>query len=428
MSRFWFMNILHIAYSLSESSAATRLAYAQDSSGDKVYFLLGQSSSFPFVKQRQLLSRIYFLLSFVSRVIYKIIKIFSNIEKDEVFSFEIFDFYNPFFVKKLVKQYNIDVIHFHWCGAGFFSLQSINNLKDYKIVITFHDYHLATGGCHIPMGCKEFASCERCPLLPKDKFLTSFFRQLIRNRKKLFYELIKNKNVRFISPSYYTHNFLSNQIQEKKLFLLANTIGDRYFDISLEYLKDNFMSKISDNSNLLFIGVKKSTRDNKGYLLMSKLVETSIKEHWPVHINFVACDTPEVIKSAQFRNYSTYDYLDDISLIQLYSSVDVCVLPSKYETFSQVCLESIACCTPVVAFDRTGPYNILSKEFPFFLVPSFDEKLFITKIFDLLFYKRANFLLIFEKKEKICKKYAPSSIALSHSIVYNSFENTNNES
>lgn len=417
------MNILHIAYSLSESSAATRLAYAQDSSGYKVYFLLGQNSSFSFVKQRQLLNRIYFLLSFVSKVVYKIMKIFSNIEKDEVFSFEIFDFYNPFFVKKLVKQYNIDIIHFHWCGAGFFSLRSINNLKDHKIVITFHDYHLSTGGCHIPMDCKDFSLCTKCPLLPKDNFLSSFFRQKIENRKKLFHKLVKTKNIRFISPSHYTHDFLSNQIQEKKHFLLANTIGDKYFNISLEYIKNNFMSKINDNSDLLFIGVKKSTRDNKGFLLMSKLVETSIKEHWPVHINFVACDIPEVIKTPQFINYSSYDYLNDIRLIQLYSSADICVLPSKYETFSQICLESIACCTPVVAFDRTGPYDILRKEFPLFLVPSYDENLFTSKIFDLLFYKRENFLFISEKRDMVCQKYSPSSIALSHALVYNSFEN-----
>lgn len=417
------MNILHIAYSLSESSAATRLAHIQDSSGDNVYFLLGQSSFSPFVKQRQLLNIIYFLFSFVSRVIYKIMKIFSNIEQDEVFSFEIYDFYNAFFVKKLVQQYNIDIIHFHWCGAGFFSLRTINNLKDYKIVITFHDYHLATGGCHIPMGCKEFASCERCPILPKGKLLTYFWGRLIKHRKKLFHELAKNKNIRFISPSHYTHDFLSNQIQEKKHFLLGNTIGDKYFNISLKDIENNFMAKISDYSNLLFIGVKKSTRDNKGFLLMSKLVETSIKEHWPVHINFVACDIPETIKSPQFTNYTTYDYLDDNKLIQLYSSADICVIPSKYETFSQVCLESIACCTPAVAFDRTGPYDILKKEFSFFLVPSFDEKLFIVKIFDLLFYKRKNFLLISEKRDKVCQKYSPSSIALSHAIVYNSFEN-----
>ena len=417
------MNILHIAYSLSESSAATRLAYAQDSSGDKVYFLLGQNSSFPFVKQRQLLNKIYFLLSFVSRVLYKIMKIFSNIEKDEVFSFEIFDFYNPFFVKKLVKQYNIDVIHFHWCGAGFFSLRTINNLKDCKIVITFHDYHLASGGCHIPMGCKEFISCERCPLLPRNKFFTSFFGRLIKERKKLFLELAKNKNIRFISPSKYTYDFLSSDIEEKKHYLIGNVIGEKYYKTSQNYFESTFNLKIHDKVNILLVGIKNSTRDNKGFFYISKLAERAIKENWPIHFNFVSCDIPECIELLQFTNYSHYDYLDDSILIQFYSSMDLCVVPSKFETFSQVCLESIICCTPVVAFDLTGPNEILGQEFPYFLVPSFDEKLFISKIFELLFYKRENFSQIYQIRNKICQRYSPSFISSVHNIVYNSFDN-----
>lgn len=45
---------------------------------------------------------------------------------------------------------------------------------------------------------------------------------------------------------------------------------------------------------------------------------------------------------------------DDLALRLLYSAVDVTVLPSIQENLPQMAVESIACGTPVVAFNATG--------------------------------------------------------------------------
>jgi glycosyltransferase involved in cell wall biosynthesis len=50
---------------------------------------------------------------------------------------------------------------------------------------------------------------------------------------------------------------------------------------------------------------------------------------------------------------------DENKLAELYSSFDLTLVPSRYETFHQTTLESIACGTPVVAFDNSGPADIL---------------------------------------------------------------------
>ena len=57
---------------------------------------------------------------------------------------------------------------------------------------------------------------------------------------------------------------------------------------------------------------------------------------------------------------------------QLYTIADLCVVPSRYETFSQVTLESIQLGTPVVAFDLTGPKDIIIDGLSGFLVPCFN--------------------------------------------------------
>jgi glycosyltransferase involved in cell wall biosynthesis len=43
----------------------------------------------------------------------------------------------------------------------------------------------------------------------------------------------------------------------------------------------------------------------------------------------------------------------------LYSAADAMVVPSCYEGFGQTVSESLACGTPVVAFDATGPGGIV---------------------------------------------------------------------
>ena len=49
-----------------------------------------------------------------------------------------------------------------------------------------------------------------------------------------------------------------------------------------------------------------------------------------------------------------------IFLKKLYSSADVMVVPSKMETLGQTAIESLACGTPVVAFNNTGLSDIIS--------------------------------------------------------------------
>lgn len=47
-------------------------------------------------------------------------------------------------------------------------------------------------------------------------------------------------------------------------------------------------------------------------------------------------------------------------LTQIYAASDVLVFPSKTDTFGLVCLESLACGTPVAAYDVQGPRDILA--------------------------------------------------------------------
>jgi glycosyltransferase involved in cell wall biosynthesis len=65
-------------------------------------------------------------------------------------------------------------------------------------------------------------------------------------------------------------------------------------------------------------------------------------------------------------------YLPEEKLIQLYSECDVMVVPSRYESFGQTAAESLACGTPVVAFDATGPSDIVDHKRTGYLAAPYD--------------------------------------------------------
>lgn len=76
--------------------------------------------------------------------------------------------------------------------------------------------------------------------------------------------------------------------------------------------------------------------------------------------------------------------VDHEHLAQYYTAADVCVIPSHYEPFGLVAVESMACYTPVVASDVGGlRYSIVSEETGL-LVPPQDAPAFATAIARIL--------------------------------------------
>ena len=53
--------------------------------------------------------------------------------------------------------------------------------------------------------------------------------------------------------------------------------------------------------------------------------------------------------------------LSGIDLARYYASADAFVFPSKTDTFGIVILESIACGTPVLAYDEPGPKEVIQE-------------------------------------------------------------------
>jgi glycosyltransferase involved in cell wall biosynthesis len=66
-------------------------------------------------------------------------------------------------------------------------------------------------------------------------------------------------------------------------------------------------------------------------------------------------------------------WVDHANLPKIYSAADICILPSKFDTFSMVVLEAISCGLPVIAYNTKGPKEILEETNAGFLVSKKSE-------------------------------------------------------
>src|SRR3546814_17022393 len=66
---------------------------------------------------------------------------------------------------RAVQELAPDIVHVHWTGGGFMSVDALQHLR-YPVVWTLRDMWAFTGGCHYTAGCDRYAiGCGRCPQL-----------------------------------------------------------------------------------------------------------------------------------------------------------------------------------------------------------------------------------------------------------------------
>ena len=65
---------------------------------------------------------------------------------------------------------------------------------------------------------------------------------------------------------------------------------------------------------------------------------------------------PDKVQRLEYGFVSLESTMRDI-----YAASDILLCPSLYESFGKIALESMICGTPVIAFERTGPAEIIER-------------------------------------------------------------------
>ena len=106
---------------------------------------------------------------------------------------------------------------------------------------------------------------------------------------------------------------------------------------------------LPQNIKLILFGAMEATSNpRKGFAELSE----AMKKLQTIDFEFVifGSNKPGIIKDFVFKTHYLGSLEDDRTLANLYSAVDVMVVPSLQENLSNAIMESLACGTPVVGF------------------------------------------------------------------------------
>jgi len=407
------IKITHVSYSVSNQTASYRLHKELINYIDSNIFVSSKSiSSNLIIQPTTVFEKLISKFGLVRELIFA--KFYPH-NKKSYFSYNIGPvFFQLLWINKLFKLKS-NIFHLHWIGNGFLNLGQIKKFKT-PLVITLHDVWFLTGGCHVNLDCKKYENgCYHCPLF-ETNFNPLNITHLIFNKK---IKTFQNKNIEIIVLSNWMKEMvsLSPIFKEHNINLIPNGINTDMYKPYDKKIARNLYSINPNSKIILFGGISAKSDFNKGFDLLINCF--SVLKNDDIELVVFG----EKSKGETFVNgfkITSIGYLnDEQSLAFLYSAADLVVVPSRQESFSQVCLESISCGTPVVAFDYSGPRDIIIHKENGYLAKPYDSNDLANGINWVLNELTISNKLSKRGREIAVQKFDIKKIAQAHIALYN---------
>lgn len=299
-----------------------------------------------------------------------------------------------------INKINPDIVHLNWVNGGMLRIEDILKINC-PIVWTLHDNWLFTGGCHIMWDCLKYKKeCGKCPILNSEKD-NDLSRKIFKRKEKVF-QIKRNITVVGVSNWITSCSKESTLLKNKEHITIPNAIDTSIFK-PFDKEKARNLWNLPSNKKLVLFGAIRATSDvNKGFQELSEALKNLVNNE--IELVIFGTDKPETETIRGFKLHYVGQLHDDISLVTLYSAVDVMVVPSRQESFGQTASESMSCGTPVVCFSHTGLLDIVDHKINGYLAKEKNSSDLAIGIEYILFNK--NYQRISEKsREKIVSNF-----------------------
>lgn len=260
----------------------------------------------------------------------------------------------------LVKE--ADVIHIHWTQNSFLSLDDLQKLEKMgkKIIWTLHDMWAFTGGCHYNQSCEKYkTSCHGCPQLQNTSII-DFSKQIFEKKKKIY-----SKNIEIVTPSVWLgrESMSSALLKNNKHHVIPYNIDFNLFKQKDKAEAKKFFGISAEKKIILFVSMNVDDA-RKGFQYLKSAILDLEKSDTLFSTKYEILAIGRNNDEIHFKTKVHYTgRLSDFEKISMaYSAADVFVAPSVQDNLPNTVIESLACGTPVVAFNIGGMVDMIDHE------------------------------------------------------------------
>ncbi|GAA4904056.1 glycosyltransferase family 4 protein [Mucilaginibacter defluvii] len=314
-----------------------------------------------------------------------------------------------------------EILHLHWTNSGYLSIKNLQQLLQLgkPVVWTLHDMWAFTGGCHYSNGCDHFVNqCGNCWMLRRPK--TNDLSHKVWQRK--FAMLQSAQNLTIVSCS----NWLGNVSRGSGLLGSRPTVAiPNPIDVDTFSPKDKIAVRkkwgIDTDANIILFGAANINDRRKGIIYLVEALHLLKQQTGDAPVQMVIFGKNKHFDTAtlpfKVKELSIINAESDLA--EIYSAADVFVSPSLEDNLPNMIMESLACGTPVAAFNSGGIPDLIDHQQNGYLAEYKSAADLAAGIRHLLF-SEDNVGLSISARQKVLENFTNNKVAKQYIDLYNS--------
>lgn len=316
-----------------------------------------------------------------------------------------------------ILSFKPDIIHLSWVVGGFLRIETLKSIKK-PIVWTLHDMWPFTGGCHYDEECGKFRqACGNCPVLNSGRE-GDLSRRVWARKQKAW----KNIPLVVVAPSRWLAEMAraSSLFCGKRVEVIPNGIDTEIHKPADKGNARAIYNLPQDKHLVMFSALGATSDKRKGQQFLVPALKRMADEGWGdnTELIIVGASCPDDPPDFGMKVHYVGRLEDEISQVLLYSAADVVVAPSMQENLANTVVESLACGTPVVAFDIGGMPDMIDHHENGYLAKPFETEDLFNGIVWVIEDAGRHELLSQCARETVVERYALGVVAERYNELY----------
>lgn len=283
---------------------------------------------------------------------------------DDIFSADLL----PSRTARDVRRLTPDLVHLHWTNAGFVPIHLLPRLR-VPLVWTLHDMWPLTGGCHYARDCSGYqANCGNCPVLHSRR--TWDLSRAVLNWKARCW---RGLDIHLVAPSRWMAQAAagSRLFRDTQISIIPNGLDLAVYRPWQRALARDIL-RLPGGPLVLFSAARGLGTPYKGGDLGVRAVAALREQGHDATLLVMGGGADAAHAKLPVPVHWLGQLHDDASRALAYAAADVSLSCSSEDNLPYTVMESLACGTPVVAFQVGGVADMVDEGHNGYLVPPGD--------------------------------------------------------